>query len=354
MAAAKKAPVAKAPVAKAPVAKAPVAKAPKPTAAETKAKNDAIKAGKQSEREAAAATKLATQTATKAKETEIRAAKKVKQDADAATKLAKKTETRAANKVKADALAATRLATKTTNAANTAAAKAKRQADWDLAHPVAAANRIAKEELKKRDKIAKEKIAYDKSPAGKWAAIQKSEKDAADKITAATKVTEDKAVEKAVEKTRQDDITTQAKIDAITPASSNPYAMESGGGDSGGGYEGGGGGGYEGGGGGGIMSRGPAGSGAQIQTRPTFAMPRGIDAAYVNDIRSKLMPVRDSALSPANTMKNGGKVAAKAFAKGGIVRSAKPAAKTTSKPAAKMASRGDGCAQRGKTKGKYC
>ena len=109
-----------------------------------------------------------------------------------------------------------------------------------------------------------------------------------------------------------------------------------------------------GGGGGGIMGGGPAGSGAQIQTRPTFAMPRGIDAAYVNDIRSKLMPVRDPALSPANTMKNGGKVAAKAFAKGGIVRSAKPAAKTTSKPAAKMASRGDGCAQRGKTKGKYC
>jgi hypothetical protein len=133
---------------------------------------------------------------------------------------------------------------------------------------------------------------------------------------------------------------------------------EGGGGDTGGGGYEGGGGGYEGGGGGGIMSRGPVGSGAQIQTRPTFAMPRGIDAAYVNDIRSKLMPVRDSALSPANTMKNGGKVAAKAFAKGGIVRSAKPAvkpaAKTTSKPAAKTASRGDGCAQRGRTKGKYC
>ena len=113
-----------------------------------------------------------------------------------------------------------------------------------------------------------------------------------------------------------------------------------------------------GGGGGGIMGGGQAGSGAQIQTRPVFAMPRGVDAAYVNDIRNKLMPVRDPALSPANTMKKGGKVVAKAFAKGGIVRSAKPAAKpvakTSSKPKASSASRGDGCAQRGKTRGRYC
>jgi hypothetical protein len=65
-------------------------------------------------------------------------------------------------------------------------------------------------------------------------------------------------------------------------------------------------------------------------------------------------------------MKKGGKVAAKAFAKGGIVRSAKPTAKpvaktsskpvakTSSKPKASSASRGDGCAQRGKTRGRYC
>jgi membrane protein involved in colicin uptake len=295
---------------KAPVAKPP--KPPKPTAAETKAKNDAIKAGQQSARDA------------------TKAANKVKADAQKA----KQAETLAANKAKQTAIQTANKARQAEiHAANTAA-KAKKQADWDTAHPVEAANKLAKAELTKRAKAAADKLKYDKSARGKLDVIEAGEKAAADKLTADKAAADKDVADKAVEKTRQDDITTQAQEDASTPASSDPYAM--------------------GGGGGGIMGGGLAGSGAQIQTRPTFAMPRGIDAAYVNDIRSKLMPVRDSALSPANTMKNGGRVAPKAFAKGGIVRSAKPAAKTTSKPAAKTASRGDGCAQRGRTKGKYC
>ena len=184
-------------------------------------------------------------------------------------------------------------------------AKAARQAVQD-------ANKIAQADLKAREKVITDKAAYDKTPSGKLAIIKAGEKTTAD--AAAAKTIEDN--KKIIEAARQKGITAQAKVDAVRPASANPYA-----------------------GGGG----GPAGSGSQIQTRPTFAMPKGIDAAYVNDIRSKLMPVRDPALSPANTMKNGGRVASKAFAKGGIVKSTKPAAKTTS--------RGDGCAQRGRTKG---